>query len=92
MRFALEVGNETEKFLVEYEFNQLLGSLVIKVNNEEVKKCKRWFSEPVKECHLIMLGDREPMEVRIEKERKLLFGQRNRVFVNERLVRCFEGV
>jgi len=30
--------------------------------------------------------------VKIEKERKLLFGQRNRVFVNDRLVKYCEGI
>jgi hypothetical protein len=34
----------------------------------------------------------ERVVVRIEKERKLLFGQRCRVFVNNRLYKCFEGV
>ena len=32
MRFAIEIGN-TEKHRLEYNFNQLLGSLVIKVND-----------------------------------------------------------
>lgn len=90
MKFAMEVGTE-EKFRVEYEFNQLLGTLVIKVNDAEVKRSRRWLNEPVSECHQLVLGDREPLSLRIEKERKPLFGQRNRVFVNERLVKCFEG-
>src|SRR5215213_3559655 len=45
MRFALEVG-ETETNHLEFEFNQLLGSTVIKVNNKQVKKSVRLFSEP----------------------------------------------
>jgi hypothetical protein len=91
MKFSLEVG-EAEKHTVEYEFNQLLGTLTIKVNNKPVKKHMRLFDEPVKELHVFVIGTQEKVAVKIEKERKLLFGQRNRVFVNDRLVKYCEGV
>lgn len=92
MKFALEVGNEIETFKLEYSFNQLLGSMVIKVNDKEVKKSKRIFSGPMREFHDFHLGEKQPFSVRIEKQRKLLFGEINRVFVNGRLIRCFEGM
>ncbi len=91
MTFSLEIG-ETEKHLLEFEFNQLFGKLVIKLNNREVKRSVRLFSEPVRESHAFELGEKELLSVRIEKQRKLLYGQKYQVFVNERLVRAFEGV
>jgi len=91
MRFTLEVGNETEKVLLEYSSNQLLGSTIIKVNDQEIKKTNRIFSGPWRESHDLQLGVTQPFSVRIEKERKL-FGEINRVFVDGRLVRCYEGL
>ncbi|MBA4148208.1 MAG: hypothetical protein H0X66_08830 [Verrucomicrobia bacterium] len=92
MKFALEVGNEMETFKLEYSFNQILGSMVIKVNDKEVKKSTRIFSGPTREVHDLYLGEKQPLSVRIEKQRRLLFGQVNRVFVDGRLVRCFQGI
>lgn len=91
MRFCLEVG-EAERHLVEYAFNQLLGQLWIRVNQQPVKHNVRLFDEPLTETHTLEIGKTERITVRIEKERKLLFGQRCRVFVNNRLYKCFEGV
>jgi len=91
MKFNLEIG-EAEKHLVEFDFDQLLGQLVIKVNKQEVKRSVRLFNEPLKETHTLQVGDGETMIVRIEKERKLLFGQKCRVFLNDRLYKYYEGV
>ena len=91
MKFSLEIG-EVEKHVVEYEFNQLLGVLTIKVNQKAVKRHVRLFDEPLKELHVFVVGNEEKFSVKIEKERKLLFGQKNRVFVNDRLVKYCEGV
>lgn len=91
MRFALEIG-ETEKNCLEFQFNQLLGSTVIKVNNKQVKKSVRLFSEPLQERHELEVGTNERHTVFIEKQRKLLFGQKYLVYVNQRLVKLFHGV
>jgi hypothetical protein len=91
MKFVLEVG-EIQKHLVEYNFDQLLGKSVIKVNDQEVKRSVRLFNEPLKETHTIHVCGDERLQVRIEKERKLLFGQKCRVFVNDRLYKCYSGV
>jgi len=91
MRFALEIG-ETEKNHVEFNFNQLLGSTVIKVNGKEVKKSVRLFSEPLHERHQLEVGKNERHTVFIEKQRKLLFGQKFFVYVNQRLVKALQGV
>ena len=91
MKFNLEIG-EAEKHLVEFNFDQLLGQLVIKVNKQEVKRSVRLFNEPLKETHTVQIGDGEGLVVRIEKERKLLFGQKCRVFLNDRLYKYYEGV
>ena len=91
MKFTLEIG-EKEKHLVEFNFNQLLGTMVIKVNQKEVKKTTRLINEPVLETHAIQIGDGQQLNLRIEKERKLLFGQKYRVFLNERLYQYYEGM
>jgi hypothetical protein len=91
VKFAIEIG-DTEKHRLEYNFNQLLGSLVIKVNEKPIKKSVRLLNEPVLEVHAFVVGDHEKSDVRIEKERKPLLGCRNRLYVNNRLVRVFEGV
>ena len=91
MKFAIEIG-DTEKHRLEYHFNQLLGSLVIKVNERPVKKALRLINEPLLEVHDFVVGDQEKSSVRIEKERMPLVGCRNRLYVNNRLVRVFSGL
>jgi len=91
MRFCLEVG-EQERHLIEFTFNQLLGQLCIRVNRQEVKNSVRLFDEPLTETHTLQVGKEERINIRIEKERKLLFGQKCRVFINNRLYKCYEGV
>jgi hypothetical protein len=91
MRFALEIG-ETEKNRLEFNFNQLLGSTVIKVNDKLIKKNVRLFSEPLQEKHEFEVGQNERHTVFIEKQRKLLFGQKYLVYVNQRLVKLLHGV
>ncbi|MCX6923393.1 MAG: hypothetical protein NT154_09330 [Verrucomicrobia bacterium] len=91
MRFAIEIG-DTEKHRLEYNFNQLMGSLLIKVNEKPIKKSTRLINEPVLEVHVFEVGELEKSEVRIEKERKQLLGCTNRLYVNNRLVRVFSGI
>jgi hypothetical protein len=91
MTFALDIG-ETEKNHIEFTFNQLMGSTVIKVNDKLVKKNTRWFSEPLKEQHEFEVGQNERHTVFIEKQRKMLFGQKYLVYVNQRLVKLIHGV
>jgi len=91
VKFAIEIG-ETEKHRLEYNFNQLLGSLLIKINELPVKQETRLMNEPVFEVHLFVVGKNEQSTVRIEKERKPLFGSKNRLYVNNRLVKVLEGV
>ncbi len=91
MKFAIEIG-ELEKHRLEYNFNQLTGSLLIKINERPVKQERRLFNEPELETHVFVVGDHEKSTVRIEKERKPLVGHKNRLYVNNRLVRVFEGI
>ena len=91
MKFAIEIG-DAEKHHLEYHFNQLLGSLVIKVNEKPIKKTWRLVNEPVLEVHAFEVGEQEKSSVRIEKERKPLLGCMNRLYVNNRLVRVFSGI
>ena len=91
MKFTIEIG-ENEKHRLEYHFNQLLGSLVIKLNGKPLKRSVRLINEPVLEVHAFVVGKFEESTVRIEKERKPLLGHRNRIYVNNRLTKVFEGV
>ncbi len=91
MKFAIEIG-DTEKNLLEYNFNQLLGSLVIKVNERPIKQLVRLINEPVREVHAFVVGECEKSSVRIEKERNALIGCRHRFYVNNRLVKVLSGI
>lgn len=91
MQFSIEVG-EIEKHTIDFNFNQLLGRLVIKVNSQEVKRQLKLIDEPLQETHVIEVGGVEHLTVRIEKERKQLLGQKCRVFLNDRLFKYYEGV
>jgi len=91
MKFYIEVGRN-EKHLIEFSFNQLLGETVIKVNHREVKRTRRLFNEPVTEAHVIHIDDKDQITVRVEKERKPLFGEKFRVYLNDRLYQCYEGM
>jgi hypothetical protein len=68
------------------------SSLVIKVNERPIKKSLRLVNEPVLEVHAFVVGDNEKSDVRIEKERKPLVGCKNRLYVNNRLVKVFSGL
>lgn len=89
MKFTIEIG-DAEKHRIEYNFNQLFGRLVVKVNEQAIKKSVRLVNEPILEIHVFAVGQFEKHEVRIEKERRQLFGHRNRVFVNNRLVKVVD--
>ncbi len=91
MRFTIEIG-ESEKHRLEYDFNQLLGSLLIKINENPVKQSLRLVNEPVYEVYVFVVGKYEKATVRIEKERKPLLGHKNRLYVNDRLLKVYEGI
>jgi hypothetical protein len=91
VKFSIEIG-ESERNQLEYHFNQLLGSLLIKVNKRAIKQSLRLINEPIFEVHVLIVGELEKSTVRIEKERKPLLGHCNRVYVNNRLLKVFEGV
>lgn len=80
MKFCLEVG-QLERQLIAYAFNQLLGQLCIRVNHEAVHNHVRRLDEPVTETQTQAIGRTERLVVRIEKERKLTFGQQCRVYL-----------
>ena len=90
MKFKIEVG-EVEKHLVEFNHNQLIGSLQIKVDKQTILESTRLVNEPIEEVYRFVVGQMERKEVRIEKLRKKLFGHRNSVYVNNRLTRVYNG-
>ena len=90
MKFSITAGRK-EKFAVEVHFNQLLGTLSIRANGNEIVKNTRWFSEPLKEAHQFQVGRDEVWSFKIEKERRDIFTSTYRVFVNDRLAGFYQG-
>ena len=90
MKFKIEVG-EVEKHLVEFNHNQFIGSLQIKVDKQTIFHKTRLVNEPMEEVYQFVVGQAEKTEVRIEKIRKQLFGHRNTVYVGKRLARVYDG-
>lgn len=91
MKFSLEIG-QVEKHRLDYSFNQLLGSLQIKVDDRSVLSFVRPINEPVLEVFDFQVGHLECAAVRIEKQRKPLFGHCNRLYVDNRLTKVYEGI
>jgi hypothetical protein len=89
MKFTLEVGH-TDKHLVEFNFNQLYGTLVIRVDDRPIFQSTRLFNEPVHEVYHFVIDGAEKSAVRIEKRRKPLFGHRNTVYVNDRITQVVD--
>jgi len=89
MKFAMEIGRN-ERHLVEFNFNQLLGTLLIRVDEKQVFKSRRVFNEPVHEVYHFIIDGTEKSDVRIEKHRKPLIGHRNTIYVNGRINRVIE--
>jgi hypothetical protein len=91
MKFALDIGQE-EKHTVEFSFNQLLGRSAVKVDGYPIFRKARWFSEPLTDEYEFEIGRRNPVYLRIEKERKLLMSSKYRVYVDNRLVQLHQGI
>ena len=87
MKFKIEVG-ESEKHVIEFSFNQLIGSLEIRVDNRTVVQTQRLLNEPVREIFNLLVGEKEKVAVRIEKQRKPLLGHHRRVWINNRLAQA----
>jgi hypothetical protein len=91
MKFTLEVG-AIERHQIEFDFNQLLGRSVLKVDGREVFRKNRWFSEPIVESYDLEISGRDQIRLRIIKERKLLVASRYKVYVDNRLTQLYQGV
>lgn len=91
MKFSIEIGNN-EKHVIEFNFNQLLGRALLKVDGEVAFQKARWFSEPLLDRYEFEVGQFEPVHLRIEKERKHLLGSKYRVFVDHRLTQLYQGI
>ena len=89
MRFTLLVGS-TDKHLVEFNFNQLCGTLDIRVDDRPVFQSTRLYNEPVHEVYHFVIDGAEKSDVRIEKRRKPLLGHRNTIYVNDRITQVVD--
>ncbi len=90
MHFEFEIGRR-EKNRVEFDFNQLFGRTVIKVNGKPVTESRRLVSEPLSTSYEFTVGEMEPLVVRIEKQRRLLWTSRYKVSIDHRLLEVLDG-
>jgi hypothetical protein len=94
MKFSFEVGTE-ERHTVEFDFDSMRGNLSIKVDGQRVVTDFRMLSLRLTVAYSFNVGERERHAVRIEKQRKLFLAglrkQKYRVFVDERLIKGYEG-
>ncbi len=90
MKFDIEIG-EIKKHRIEYDFDQLRGRLTIRLDRKEIERNVRRFWKPVKATHVIQVDPEERVSVRIERKRRPLFGCKCLVYLNERLLQCYEG-
>jgi hypothetical protein len=91
MKFTLEVGS-TERHVIEFSFNQLFGTSLLKVDGREVFRKKRWFSEPIADNYELEIGGDEQIRLRIEKQRKHLVSSKYKIYVDNRLTKLYQGV
>jgi len=91
MKFSIEVG-ASEKHVIEFTFNQLLGQSIVCVDGQEVFRKQRWLSEPLVDSYDFEIGQFEPVRVRIEKERKLIFASKYRIYLDNRLTQLRQGI
>jgi len=91
MKFTLEVGYR-EKHTIEFSFNQLFGTSLLKVDGQEVFRKKRWFSEPIADRYEFEIDGGEQIFLRIEKERKHLVSSKYKIYVDNRLTQLYQGV
>lgn len=89
MKFSIEVG-EGEKHLIECDFNQLLGRALVQVDGRAVFQKKHWFSEPMVDTGNVEHD--QSVRIRIERERKLVFGSKYRIYVDDRLMQLYQSV
>ena len=61
-----------KKHQIEYDFNQLLGRLIIRLDQKEVIRNTRLFKELIRESRLVQVAETGQLAVRIEKERRQL--------------------
>ena len=90
VHFTFDIG-EQERNTVEFNFNQLFGRTEIKVNGKRIQAGRQLFSEPLSNSYEFTVGEQERFVVRIEKQRRLLWSSKYRVFINRRLFQVHDG-
>ena len=74
MKFCFEVG-EIRKHQIEYDFNQLFGRLIIRLDRKEVLRNIRLFNEPIRETHLVQVKQAELWVAKNPCRRHLSWGE-----------------
>ena len=94
MQFSFEVG-EHERHTVKLDYNQMVGTMLIYVDNQVVINELHVFSLSLVRKYEFFVGIHERHSVRVEKERKLFLAglrdQKYRIYVDGRLIREYEG-
>ncbi len=94
MQFSFTVG-VNEQHRVDFSFNQMIGNLEIKVDDQTAISDFRFASLSLTKRYDLMVGINEKHHVAIEKERKLFFAglrpMKYRIFIDGQLVQTYEG-
>ncbi len=94
MQFSFIVG-AGEKHRVDFLFDQFIGNLAIKVDDQPVVKDFRMLSPFLTKRYEFTVGVQEQHQILIEKKRKLFLAgfrpQTYRIFIDGQLVQTYEG-
>jgi hypothetical protein len=94
MKFSFDVGI-SEKHKVDFQLNQFLGNLSIRVDGKKTVRDFRTISFKLTKTFELVVGESEKHNVRIEKIRKLILAglrkTKYKVYIDGILTNEFEG-
>jgi hypothetical protein len=94
MQFSFMVG-VNEKHRVDFSFDQFIGNLEIRIDEQQAVKDFRMFSVSLTKRYEFTVGEQEKHDIVIEKKRKLFLAglrpQQYRIFIDGQLVQTHEG-
>ena len=94
MQFSFIVGTN-EKHQVDFSFDQTIGNLEIRVDEQPMVKDFRMLSLSLTKRYEFSVGNQERHQVVIEKKRKLFLAglrpQQYRIFIDGTLAQTYEG-
>jgi hypothetical protein len=96
MKFTFSVGNN-EKHTINFDFNQLWGKLIVKVDNKDIIDTIQMWKTPfsTKEPISFEVGDKEKHKIKIVKNASPIFAGflpcKYEVYIDENLFNTYSG-